>query len=122
MTFATFDVNGLRRCWTMKLARATTDALGYVGNGSEAVTGHVEGTAGRITTTGTVVDTNPAAQTVLNNHFGETDADGSLLLLVNRLDGTRGAYLAANIAVGTAVALIESQRRLHEAVEGGGGA
>ena len=66
-----------------------------------------------------MVDTGTTSHTVVRYHHGEADTNRGFLLFGDRLDGTRGAHLAAEGTIVVAVALVESHIGLQEAVKTG---
>ena len=107
MAFTAFDIDGCHGpCGAIVLAGATSKTHTLVDSG--LAVDHKD--SRRRTMTGT----STAADAVVRQHYGMSDADSGLLFFVNMLDGTCRAYLTATRAGRAAVALVESHIRLHK--------
>lgn len=114
---------------TKILAGATADATFHIDHRNTARAGvafirrhHLYSACGAMALTVATVDIIGEHDTVLADPYGMPHLDRGLLLLGDRLDGTRRAHLGATCTLGAAITTLIGELGLHKAVEAGSGA
>ncbi len=113
MAFTALDIDGGHGACRAVLAGTAAETLALVDGGTAV--DHHDGRRRTVAGAGT------AADAVVRQHHGMSDADSGLLFFVNMLDGSRGAHFTAASTGRAAIAFVESHIRLHKGGEFGGG-